>query len=171
MRRQDLSGVGVTQCFYVTPKEPAEQRRFLRRYYRGGTWDAAQQKTIYGSPCPGLFGYHNADVQIENVVGEGLSGDRWPHGDERWPAKCESCEYRFDQEDHWQLNEHPLYVSEQRPGEVFTLRDNTPGMMWNASWMSEHWRGADGLCLVAVLPGGHHWMIDGPASNCTMKDD
>lgn len=31
--------------------------------------------------------------------------------------------------------------------------------------------GADGLSLIIVCPDGHHWAVDGRASNCTMKDD
>lgn len=31
--------------------------------------------------------------------------------------------------------------------------------------------GADGHCYVCRMPGGHDWMIDGRASNCTMPED
>lgn len=31
--------------------------------------------------------------------------------------------------------------------------------------------GSDGRGLICVCPDGHHWFIDGRASNCTMKDD
>lgn len=34
-----------------------------------------------------------------------------------------------------------------------------------------HRTGPDGRYLICVMPGGHHWHIDGRASNCTMKDD
>src|SRR5258707_10267822 len=51
------------------------------------------------------------------------------------------------------------------------LRDPTPGMMWDAWWSGEWAKGPDGKCLVVVCPNGSQWMIDGPASNCTMKDD
>ena len=42
--------------------------------------------------------------------------------------------------------------------------------MWNAWWMP-YTKGPDGLCLVVKCPGGHEWMIDGRASNCTLPDD
>lgn len=32
-------------------------------------------------------------------------------------------------------------------------------------------QGPDGRALTCVCPDGHHWFIDGRASNCTMKDD
>lgn len=31
--------------------------------------------------------------------------------------------------------------------------------------------GADGLSIGCVCIGGHHWYIDGRASNCTLKED
>lgn len=31
--------------------------------------------------------------------------------------------------------------------------------------------GADGFAIACVCIGGHHWYIDGRASNCTMKED
>lgn len=31
--------------------------------------------------------------------------------------------------------------------------------------------GSDGLSIACNCLGGHHWYIDGKASNCTMKDD
>lgn len=31
--------------------------------------------------------------------------------------------------------------------------------------------GADGLSIACVCLDGHHWYIDGPASNCDKKDD
>jgi hypothetical protein len=37
--------------------------------------------------------------------------------------------------------------------------------------MSDSDKGPDGRCLVVVCPNGCEWMIDGPASNCTMPQD
>ncbi|GEM_PF-2459170 len=31
--------------------------------------------------------------------------------------------------------------------------------------------GADGLAIACKLPSGHHWYIDGTASNCTKRED
>jgi hypothetical protein len=36
---------------------------------------------------------------------------------------------------------------------------------------SARWHGPDGKFLIAVCPGGHHWHIDGKASNCTKPSD
>jgi hypothetical protein len=44
-------------------------------------------------------------------------------------------------------------------------------MMWDAFWMGEWSAGPDGLHLCVVCPNGAQWLIDGPASNCTMPED
>lgn len=56
-------------------------------------------------------------------------------------------------------------------GKRYTLHDAPPGAMWDAHWMSEFFKGPDGKCLVVKCPNGREWMIDGPASNCTMPED
>lgn len=58
-------------------------------------------------------------------------------------------------------------------GEEMTLNDATPGAMFFADWYKERpeYLGPDGKCLIVVLPNGHHWMVDGRASNCTRKGD
>lgn len=177
------------RCFLVVPSLIA--RRSLRRY-RNGRWDAEGKRTVYEPPCPGPRGYHDASVEIErgtchpgepdaerdgrrswvmvNPDGtESMNGDLWPHHDERWPRVCAACPYEFDADDNWQLNFDVVYVDPF--GGQHSLADRTPGMMWNADWMPDRWKGLDGRCMVAVLPGGHEWMIDGPASNCTLPDD
>jgi hypothetical protein len=45
--------------------------------------------------------------------------------------------------------------------------------MWFAPWLAEcdAYRGLDGRTLMVKLPGDHDWIVDGPASNCTIPDD
>lgn len=93
-----------------------------------------------------------------------------PHEDPRWPAKCDGCDYRFGTGDEWQDFTRQIYV-DRASGREYTLGDRIPGMMWDADWFDDHWKGPDGRCLVVVCPNGHEWMIDSRASNCTMKDD
>lgn len=155
---------------------------YLRRYTRSGDgWTCAE-------------GWHQAKVAIEpgrtepdptyeregivRLAGylrpdgtptSGASGDEWPHDDPRWPAHCEKgCGYAFTDADTWQLHWNAEYSGGEWTG---ALNEAPPGAMWNADWMGEHARGADGRCLVAKLPNGWEWMIDAPASNCTLKDD
>lgn len=93
-----------------------------------------------------------------------------PHGDPRWPVKCEGCDYHFTENDEWQDFTRQIYV-DRATGKEYTLDERVPGMMWYADWMPAAYKGPDGHCLVVVCPGGREWMIDGQASNCTMKQD
>lgn len=92
-----------------------------------------------------------------------------PHDDPRWPQTCEACRCDFAAEDEWQLNTRDLWRG-ALDGRLYTLRDAPAGAMWDAHWMSDHWRGPDGICLVVKTPGGD-WMVDGEASNCTRKGE
>lgn len=56
--------------------------------------------------------------------------------------------------------------------------DLEPGCMFWNDWYPHNdkcwpagWTNCDGKHLMAVTPDGHHWDIDGRASNCTMPDD
>lgn len=69
----------------------------------------------------------------------------------------------------------PIYRSIDT-GEESTLRD-VPGALFvterdaGADPNAHPRAGSDGLSVVCVLPGPHHWYIDGRASNCTLPDD
>lgn len=45
------------------------------------------------------------------------------------------------------------------------------GALYCSPSSSPRMQGGDGLSVVCVLPGGHHWCIDGRANNCTMPFD
>lgn len=164
------------KCFFAEPTNDAD--RFLRRYHSSG--EAA------GDDCPGLMGYHNAETLIGRfpvMLGEpaesGTSTRRYEltpeaseyRNDARWPTHCE-CGYAFTIADSFQVVTRRIYISKQRPGEEFTLKyPRVPGMIWDAWWMPEEWRGPDGRSLIAVTPDGWEWNIDGPCSNCTRKGE
>jgi hypothetical protein len=156
------------KCFMVT--ETNRFRASLRRF-------------VYSSQakCPGPSTYHNADGPELGIL-EGIRDEdgfwnltrleakhRPPKDDPRWPVKCDSCDYRFTDADEWQVFSDHIYVDET--GKEHSLRDATPGMMWDAFWTDESDKGPDGKCLIVICPNGRQWMIDGPASNCTMKND
>lgn len=156
------------KCFMVT--ETDRFRASLRRF-------------VFSSKakCPGPSEYHNADgPEIGIVTGIKSADGFWsldsiekqytpPRDDPRWPKKCDSCEYLFTDDDEYQFFTDHIYVDEA--GTEHSLRKPTPGMMWDAFWTSDYDKGPDGKSLVVICPNGAQWMIDGHASNCTMRDD
>jgi len=46
-----------------------------------------------------------------------------------------------------------------------------PGAMYDAAYLHDLYPMPDGICLMVVCPDGHHWLVDGPASNCTLPQD
>jgi hypothetical protein len=165
--------VGV-KCFFVEPTPRAQWLLFRRTpYVRDG-----------GSACPRLKGeyschwaYGGADIVEREIT----PGDRsWPslpalgiaEDDARWPAKCESCDFSFTPAHNDDMRCEQLYRAAGSDKD-YLLRDarKSPGMMWDAFWAPECWKGPDGRSLIVVCPDGTEWNIDGPCSNCTMKDD
>ena len=146
-------------------------RRELRRY--GGS--AVDRKNV----CPIWGTYHNASVFLDIIIDKDqVSGDKWPHDDQRWPKICDCGQYTFIDNDNWQIFTQHLWKRDT--GDEYTLNEAPPGAMWYADWMTEKldkskvgnmWRGPDDRCLVVKCPDGHNWMIDDQASNCTMKED
>jgi len=124
--------------------------------------------------------YHNAMNEIGVAQIQFDANGKWsdpidkdepPHDDPRWPTVAEDG-YVFKPDDHWQVFTDRLYRRVDN-GDLTTLRTAPEGAIWRAEWM-ERWAhncGSDGRCYVAKCPGGGDWMIDGRASNCTMKDD
>jgi hypothetical protein len=102
------------------------------------------------------------------------------HDDSRWPTACAKCGHEFGDDGYWQDWQELLYRRTDTGGLV-TLRSSAddinaptpapPGSMWDAWWMPESWRGADGIALMVRLPNGHDWHVDSEASNCTRKGD
>ena len=160
------------QCFWIESTDKV--RRYLRRY-----------KSSDIEKCSLVRGYHDAMVVLDEVPVEYNTwedGRKYikfdepdlPHDDHRWPKQCE-CGYVFQDTDHWQVFKESLW---KRPdtGEVFILKDAPAGAMWNAWWISDGAApgsfcvGEDGISLYVKTPGGD-WLVDGRASNCTMKED
>lgn len=141
------------RCFYLEKTDRTQ--RSLRRY--AGTHD-----------CCTPFGYHDACFFLDVVTDAG-NAEEVPCKDPRWPTKCEHCDYVFAMNDAYQTLTRCLY-RRLDTGEEMTLDDAGPGAMWNGEWMltegSNRYRGPDGICLIAKLPNGDSWLMDGPASNC-----
>lgn len=157
----------TTQCFLLLPTN--KQQRSLRRYQSNG------------NDCPKpSYKYHNALTPIDvfesekpfpsgSVEGSEF-GAMYPATDERWPVKCEHCGYVFKDEDERQIF-HEIVWKRQDTGEEMTLTEAPSGAMWNADWLVGFQSGPDGQCMVVKLPNGHHWTIDGRASNCNRPID
>lgn len=70
-----------------------------------------------------------------------------------------------------QVNDHvssPI-MREIETGKECTSRYLPAGALWVAE--GPYQKGYDGLSVCCRLPGGHTWMIDTRASNCTMPND
>jgi hypothetical protein len=178
--------VSPTPCFLLEPTDRVELS--LRIYTQGvhepeSDWERDHPRI---NPCPALepdpHGYrrgHDAKV----VIGEAspIWGEDhrrslavWPdhfEGDDRWPAECAQCHGLLPSSAARQVNQELIYRrSDGR--EDTTIRNAPPGALWFADWMNiERYRGPDGRTLCARCPGGHDWVIDSVASNCTLPDD
>lgn len=146
------------QCIVIEPTDRVHQ--YLRCYK--------------SDPHPYPDGHlHEAKVQIEDgpvvISDEGyiVNVDEWPRSDPRWPAQCEHCDYRFTDDDRWQLFVDHVYRAAD--GRECTLRHPFVGAMWRARWMEPHWIGPDGESWMLALPTkreiGDPWCIDGPSSS------
>lgn len=142
------------KCFWIEPT--SEVRLWLRRYA-----DRPDRK------CDLPHGYHDAMRQWQDVgdlVDErgcikALDPEQRPGFDDpRWPERC-ACGYVFQLDDQWDVFRDRIYSN------GLPLREQPAGAMYDAYWYPEKRRGADGKCLIVVLPDGHTWNVDGPASN------
>lgn len=154
----------TVSCFMLEPTDRGSWS--LRRYTQAhsGGWTCAE-------------GWHSAEALIGALPivrdAEGYMDIKpetpTPHEDPRWPASCaKGCGYTFTADDAWQDFTEALYRRGDT-GEMTTIRDAPDGAMWDAFWYP--WKGPDGRSLVAKCPGGHEWMIDGRASNCSLPND
>jgi hypothetical protein len=136
----------------------------------------------------GVNGYHNAMAPLFDVARRKVpttdGGRDWVYEDDgpsqpedvpaeyAWPTHC-ACGFVFEPQ-HRQVFGSALYRRVDTD-EIRPLRewDHEPGAMWDAEWLADHpfYRGPDGRSLHVVCPNGREWAIDGPASNCTRKDD
>jgi hypothetical protein len=155
--------------------------RKLRRFASRSTGRTIEDVESKVYECPLKWGYHNAEVLIDEVPYRLVDSDdgcrkheefdgaqrvEQFNGDPRWPAKCE-CGYEFTPGDDWQVFTSTIYVRTDT-NERITLRSAGPGAMWNADWLrtlsvGTH-RPSDGIALMVRTPAGD-WFVDGKAKN------
>lgn len=91
--------------------------------------------------------------------------------DPRWPKQCQHCDYRFVNEDEWQVWTDSIYRN-PKTGERWPRRELPIGAMYDAWWEPPDWKGFDGIGLSVILPPDRRWwLVDAQANNCTMKED
>jgi hypothetical protein len=163
-----------TQCFMVHPV--ARERRWLRRFTFSG----------YGRDCPGSRWGHDGEALLDEIDSpvpsprECEPESDWrkvvTKDDPRWPQTCVRCDYRFADDDQWQLFSWRVYADAQ--GRTFITHPKwaVPGMMWWSEWLHHsgrcmYWDDCTTPHLYVVLPGGHEWDVMSRASNCTMPND
>lgn len=114
-------------------------------------------------------------VEHEDAEGEryrGLNeGDRAiPHDDPRWPLICSACAQPFLEDDQWQVNFKEVYTRSDT-GETVAFRGygdpEFRGALFDSWYLHGGPRagvGPDGIALVAILPNGIEWHVDGEAT-------
>jgi hypothetical protein len=115
---------------------------------------------------------HDATVKLDIIEFEtNLEGTIFEcaRADERWPSKCDSCDYLFTEDDQWQSNSHRLY--REPSGQLVQPRDADVGAMYFIPWYDEFYKPQLEHVLAVVLPGRHIWVVDSQANNCTIPDD
>lgn len=148
------------RCFWC--EETDRVQRYLRRYHAdcSAPWRWLNGMVEFDQAVRPPRTYHDATDRPHDLV---------PRDDPRWPRQCD-CGRVFQGLDSWQVFTERIYRRADTGAEL-VLRPAPEGAMWDAWWSPDCYKGADGRSLMVMCPGGHEWMIDSKASNCTMKDD
>jgi hypothetical protein len=147
----------------------------------------AYLRVYWGEGCK-PYGCHNAMIHLcdSNIIHDpDLGGKPSDYSPERWPIKCDQCgeliphnfellkkDGCFDSKDtvHYQVHHERLYNNpsgKPEPGDMYY----ETGFHSKTGTCYKGWSNCDGKHLIAILPNGHEWDIDGRASNCTMPED
>ncbi len=165
------------KCFLIEPSPYC--RLSLRRFTfsKETVGDTSIGFRTVEKSCPrGKDWGHDAFVVIANQVEaqnerSTLKGEF--EGDPRWPARCVSCAYVFEERDQWQVNYDQLWKGSP-DGKLYVLRESPPGAMWHAHWLEDatpnRYTGPDGKAWCLMMPGGVEWIVYGHSSIGEGKD-
>ena len=169
-------------CYWLEPT--GRERISLRRFTFSLHADAEGERPGHRD-CPASERWgHDASVVTEieaDTVWEDHGGYvpseiRPTHDDPRWPAVCAACGESFLDDDQWQVNGLRLFTRTDTRAEYAMSHGydpKIPGALYDGGpWMRSRFTedglgyvGPDDIALVAVLPDGWHWEVDGPARN------
>lgn len=143
-------------CFWVELN--GEQGVWLRRY------------RAYSEPKAWTCeeGWHDAKTFVEYTARGSIPVEEYA-GDARWPITCGRCDYVFSDDDKWQVWTDNVYATLDASETWFGLTLPV-GALYDATWLPDAYRGADGIALTVVLPPDsdnthvQRWHVDGPAS-------
>ena len=125
-------------------------------------------KRHWVGPC----GIHDFHVQTDSITSE-----QWDYGALKYASEnipmvgCDRCKAVYAGE---------ILESDGTGYSIFDRPDGSqgrlePGDLYFNFDKKEHschtWNNCEGKHLIAILPNGDHWDIDGRARNCTRKDD
>lgn len=162
--------MGNVKCFMI------EQTNQVRRYLRRFTYSSKK-------PC-GTSSHEGGKVFLDTIEFPVNTHMKIEHCDDtlirkhdKWPKKCEKCDYIFLDEDEWQIFPERIF-RDPNTGNLHELCDVPAGAMWDARWWmdpdknlkyEDGWVGPDGLSLYVMLPNRCEWFIDGMANNSKDK--
>lgn len=102
-------------------------------------------------------------------------------GPQPWPTACARCGRAFHvkRSQRQVFHEREYRVAAAMPGAALAVGATCwtgqgpaiAGALWDAPWMGDRFQGPDGRHLMAMLPNGREWLIDGQANNCTKPED
>lgn len=145
-------------CFLIVPQHLAKV--YFRRYREADCPIHDIHSAIrFWKTVPTKRIKDNKHREIELPVSSIVSPPRY---DPRWPDQC-ACRYQFASHDPRHLVVDQVYADAW--GNTYSLREPTPGMMWNAWWMLDKQK-VNGAYLCVVLPDKSVWYIDGKSPNC-----
>lgn len=90
-----------------------------------------------------------------------------------FPNKCTHCGYKFEETTSSRMVHTQGIWRREDTGEAIERNKFPVGAIFDADWYHDcsELCGPDGKCMCVQVPGGHLWMIDSRAGNCTMPDD
>jgi hypothetical protein len=129
----------------------------------------------WGEACPGPRAHHLGRrhlIDSPRLDDEAVGGMPDHHPDASWPPHCDGCQAPAPPEAAREIERRRLYDT--------ASGDPEPGDLYWADWFGcearggrcvHGWTNCDGVHLLAVLPSGELFDLDGRASNCNQPHE